>query len=312
MQKFLRVLLLTLSLSNTWAQTVYTLSKDSISYQERTNGQQIFNNIAWSHAYAEEIPLGFSFPFLDTSFNSVFLEASGRLVFDADHHYWVDLNTIGWLRAAPDLDSSRVEVYRETTFDGKKLLLIQFSNARYVQDVDKRISFQLAIREGDSAISFHMGPRDNINPGDISLGPYLAYAHLTNLNTLNIANGRFWTSSNGILKDTIIRNSSSFNFLTYQLEGLWPENTLLTLYPGNKSLGLRSTTISQNYFSYNTQLLHLTAQVRSLNIYNLMGACVYRCTNPAQQLQLDFLPSGTYIAGIEATHGWSDIRITVK
>lgn len=64
----------------------YTVSTDSVAWSE-LNTQTILssNNSAWNFSY--KIPIGFTFPFLGRSFDSLTIETNGYLVFDSDRNY---------------------------------------------------------------------------------------------------------------------------------------------------------------------------------------------------------------------------------
>jgi len=291
------------------AQDQYRLEIDTLNYQSRSGGTLLFPASNWDPFQTAQINLGFNFPFMDTVVSSVKLEASGRLVFDAQHHYWLDLNTIAWLRAAPGLSSSPVRLIRESFADGSQKVILQFENARFDHNPSKVINFQIWINEQDASLSFHMGPHDSIDVQNLSMGPFLAYSKLESLNPLKFEQYHCWYGSLGQLKDTLVENRSFNAFPNYHLNGLWEENSLISLIPNN---GIGQAEIQKADFQFiptRDRILLPEGQFQ-YRICQLNGLCLEE-GSIQKSLELRSLKPGLYLIQFAADQQVQTLKIQI-
>ncbi|WP_421751592.1 hypothetical protein [Croceimicrobium sp.] len=292
------------------AQADYRLEIDTLNYQSKTEGTLVFPASNWDPFQSAQINLGFNFPFMDTVISSVKLEASGRLVFDTRHHYWLDLNTIAWLRAAPGLSSSPVRLIRESQANGAQKVILQFENARFDHNPSKAIHFQIWINEQDASLSLHMGPHDTVDVQNLSMGPFLAYSKLESLNPLKFEQYHCWYGSTGQLKDTLVENRSFNAFPSYSINSLWAENSLIRLIPTN-TIGQSEIQKSDFQFIHKKDCILLPEGLYQYRICQLNGICLEEGTI-REKLELGALRPGFYLIQFASDQHFQTLKIQIQ
>lgn len=278
------------------AQYQYQLTLSSASYQEQSGGNPAYDPSGWGNFEPHQINLGFSFDFMDTTVNAVTLEATGRLVFDPAHHYWLDMTTVANFESKPGINTSPISIHHNTLGDGSKLVRIQYKNATYKDDATKTINFSITLYEKDNAIELHMGPRDDVSGSNaVYLGPYLGYYHSSAPAQANFDFGRNWTGDFPNLDDTTFYGTQN-NFLNFTLNELAPENQIVRLEP------LTSVTIPEEeeharvYFDATKKMLHVeTLSELELQLKNSSGQAIWQTKNASSPTDLSFLKPGCYI-----------------
>jgi hypothetical protein len=173
----------------------------------------------------EGIELPFAFPLLDSNFHSLRYEYTGRLVFDAQHHYWIDLFTLAnFEEASLSNNGKSIAGYRLPTKEDPAFL-IQLQNVRFSSHTDVSIDFQIRLYP-DGRLSFHHSLQEgNEAVFKQQLGPYTGIfkARTFSPPTYDYIQTLLYSSP---LKDTVLQGES--NVLQYKLK--------YTLKDGNKIL----------------------------------------------------------------------------
>jgi hypothetical protein len=135
----------------------YTVSAATETWQE-LNSQTILNanNSAWNFSY--KIPVGFSFHYLGSDFDSVRIETNGYLVFDTDRNYSITAFA-GFEDAIDEAGNHSVLGYELSGNSGTRILKIQFLNTCNIQSEAKFFSYQVWLKE-TGEVEFHVGPND--------------------------------------------------------------------------------------------------------------------------------------------------------
>ena len=76
----------------------YSFSQSKESYKQLENGISINAANLWSGFQAFSIPMGFNFHYMDSTFASVSLEATGRVIFDEKHFYYADMFVVAGMQ----------------------------------------------------------------------------------------------------------------------------------------------------------------------------------------------------------------------
>lgn len=163
----------------------------------------------------ERIDLPFDFPMLDTSFRSLRYEYTGRLVFDGQHNYWIDLFTLANFEEASLSNNGKSAAgYRLPTKEDPAFL-IQLQNIRFSSHPEQSIDFQLRLYP-DGKLSFHHSLQDgNEAVFKQQLGPYSGIFNASSFSppTYNYIQTLLHSSP---LKDTLLHGES--NVLRYKLQ----------------------------------------------------------------------------------------------
>ena len=123
----------------------YTLQHDSVAWQP-LNSLTLLNlvNTPWETSY--RVSLGFSFPFLGQTFDSVTVASNGSLSFDANKRYsMIMYHTFGNVQDTSGNWS--VLGYSLTGDSGARILTIQYTNVADLVFPNKSLSYQILIHE---------------------------------------------------------------------------------------------------------------------------------------------------------------------
>jgi len=279
------------------AQPDYQLQLSQAPYQELSGGALAYDGSSWGGYMPYTINLGFPFTFMDTTVTAVTLEATGRLVFDVNHNYWLDMTTVANFQSKAAPDYSPITIHRKSLADQSQVLIIQYKEAVYQQDTSLSINFQLRLYQRDNAIEMHMGPRDDVQGSNaIFLGPYLGYYHSPNPSQANFTYGRNWTGKLDDKTDTVFSGSNT-GFLNFTLDDLTATDQVVRLKPlSTVGVNLQHNKKPQIYFNPATAKLSLesySGPVLRLEITNTSGKTVYR-KEVGQVTDLSFLKPGYY------------------
>ncbi len=136
----------------------YYFTQGTQTYSEETGGTSVNGTTVWSTAQAFWTPIGFSFTFMGNTYDSVKVEATGRIIFDNSHYYFFDGFAVYGLRDKGTSSSQSPITAHLTGSPGNRILKIQYKNATYTGDQTATVNFQVWLHESDNALELHMGP----------------------------------------------------------------------------------------------------------------------------------------------------------
>ena len=76
----------------------YSFSQPKASYKQLENGISLNTENPWSGFQSFAILMGFDLQFMDSTFTSVSLEATGRVIFDEKHFYYADMFVVAGMQ----------------------------------------------------------------------------------------------------------------------------------------------------------------------------------------------------------------------
>ena len=290
-------------------QQGFQVNLSHFSFQEKQGGSLIFPAGAWGPSTSASVNLGFNFSFLDSSFSRFDIEASGRIVFDAAHKYWLDLNTIAWIQSS---SSSQVSLIYETAWDGTAIVTIQFKEVALVDAPQKRLSYQISFYESDQSVAFHMGPHDSLSFSDFELGPFLAYAKLDNINTMHFEQYHCWYRDSANLQDTMIYNATFPQFMSKEVESIWASGTRIHLSPKSYQASLDDGKYVECFFIQSKkEFVHPFAQI-VLKVHRMDGSRSHVVRSQQSSIDLSFLKPGIYLLEWEELGETKTQKILIK
>ena len=159
----------------------YYFSENSASYEPLTDSISINNSAVWSGFQTFNVPIGFSFNYMDDNFTTFDFEASGRIIFDANHYYFADLFTVAGLEDKGSSSSLSPISYKVEGVAGSQIFKLEVSNATFSGDLTSTVSFQIWLYEADGNLELHMGPNTINSPSSAFVnGPFCAVHHVNN------------------------------------------------------------------------------------------------------------------------------------
>lgn len=159
----------------------------------------------WSTAQAFWTPIGFNFTFMGNTYDSVKVEATGRIIFDNSHYHFFDGFAVYGLRDKGTSSSQSPITAHLTGAPGNQILKIQFKNATYTGDQTATVNFQLWLHEADNALELHMGPTTiNNMAGAIGSGAGSGVFNVTSYTPLTYGYGLVAYGSPTALNDSTI------------------------------------------------------------------------------------------------------------
>ncbi len=206
----------------------YFFSQYTQSYTNLSNTISINNGNIWSGFQTFTVPIGFSFDFMGNSFNSVELEATGRLIFDVNHYYFADMFVVSGMEDKGTSSSLSPLSYKLTGSVGTQILKIEINNATYQNDPASTVNYQIWLYEESSTIELHMGPNTINNPSlSFPSGPFSGVYHITTFSPVTYGYGLALFgnpllptdttfSGTGINTSNIILNNIPNNSMVYQ------------------------------------------------------------------------------------------------
>ncbi len=163
----------------------YYFSKANQSFEFLEDSISINNGALWSGFKTFTIPIGFAFKFMDKSFSTVKLEATGRLIFDANHYYYADLFVVSGLQDKGIASSLSPLSYKLSGTTGNRILKIEIKNATFSKDLSSTINYQIWLYENNSKLELHMGPNTIVNTANaFTSGPYCGLFHVSTYSPL--------------------------------------------------------------------------------------------------------------------------------
>lgn len=179
MKYILFLSLILIGISKSYSQA-YTFSQSKAVYMNLQNEISINSENTWSGFKAFSIPIGFSFNFMDSIFTSLSVEATGRLIFDANHYYYADMFVVAGMQDKGTVSSLSPLSYQLTGLRGNQILKIEINNATYKKDLNSTINYQIWLYESNGTIELHMGPNNIVNPEiAFSRGPFSGVFNVT-------------------------------------------------------------------------------------------------------------------------------------
>jgi hypothetical protein len=159
----------------------YSFAQSTSTYTDISAGTTLFPNMAWDEEEAA-IPIGFSFSFLGSSFDTVNINTDGFLFFDEQYQHvgaasYQDL----YSKQLSNNEMSTISYQLEGTA-GTQLLKIEFKNcAVYEGTGDDAVNFQIWLHESDNSIEYHYGNHQISDPAtayDENGGPQIGLMNL--------------------------------------------------------------------------------------------------------------------------------------
>lgn len=311
MKRFSVLIALLLSVFSLQAQ-IYYFSHGTQTYTELTNATSVNNGQVWSGFQTFSIPIGFTFDYMSTSFQTVDLEATGRLIFDANHFYYADMFVAQGLRDAGSTSSQSPISYKVVGIPGDRVLKIEIKDATYSGDMTANVNFQIWLYEGDGALELHMGPTTIPNPGGaFSNGnPFSGLHRVTQFSPLTYHYGLLLHGDPASPGDSTI-SGSSMNVFGITLSGApvdgqkyrfgttipasisEPGERVFSIYP-NPAGPFAKLAIDAEF-----------AEAVELQLLDLSGRRIaaFEVNTTTTQLDLSAIPKGMYVIGSKVT-GW--------
>ena len=167
------------SISKSYTQA-YSFSQSQEVYIALEASTSINKDSIWSGFQAYTIPIGFPFSYMDSSFTTVSLEATGRLIFDDAHYYYADMFVVLGMQDKGGSSSLSPLSYQLSGTLGDQILKIEIQNATYNNDLNSTINYQIWLYESDGKIELHMGPNIIAHPESAFIrGPFSGVFHMT-------------------------------------------------------------------------------------------------------------------------------------
>lgn len=142
---------------------VYEFSKKNEAYTELNSSVKIFGDTLWDEE-SYLLPINFTFKFLNRTYQQVKLDGNGMLTFgdDTSKAYFIGF---GADLSAKGTSSSLSPIsFKLDTFNGFRILKIEYKNARFFSDAAvSNVNFQIWLYEYYNAIEVHIGACNTIN-----------------------------------------------------------------------------------------------------------------------------------------------------
>ena len=168
----------------------YSFSQSKESYKQLENAVSINAENLWSGFQTFSIPIGFNFHYMDSTFTSVSLEATGRVIFDEKHFYYADMFVVAGMQDKGTMNSLSPLSYQLSGDQGDQILKIEINNATYKKDLSSTINFQIWLYENNGTIELHMGPNSITNPeAALALGPFSGVFNVTSFSPTTFGYG---------------------------------------------------------------------------------------------------------------------------
>ena len=189
MKQIILLSLFLLSLAKSYSQS-YSFSQSQEPYIPLVDGTSINKDSIWNGFQAHPIPIGFSFSYMDSSFTSVSLEATGRLIFDDNHYYYADMFVVLGMQDKGSSHSLSPLSYQVSGDIGDQILKIEINNATYKKDLSSTINYQIRLYESNGTLELHMGPNNISNPEAAFIkGPFSGVFNVTSFSPITFAYG---------------------------------------------------------------------------------------------------------------------------
>lgn len=222
----------------------YNVQIENVPFDTTASGETFLPK-SWSGFNGVKKSLPFSFPFLDSTFNSVRYECTGRLIFDDNHHYYVDLFTMVSLEdAIISRHGNSTSKFTIDTLSEVKSVTFQVLNARLSANTKKSIDFQIQLFE-DGSISYQAHFKEAFDIRyDLYYGPFTGVYRVKTFQPLTFFEGRNWLNIPNT-QDTIFKGIVP-DYLDYKLNSFIKSNDKIVMSPRSKVLGVKEKSQSKN------------------------------------------------------------------
>lgn len=228
-----------LSISHSYSQA-YSFSQSKELYTFLEDATSINAGNVWSGFQAFEIPIGFPFTFMDSTFTSVSIEATGRLIFDENHYYYADMFVVAGMQDKGLENTLSPLSYQLFGSIGNQILKIEIKNATYKKDLASTINYQIWLHESNGTIELHMGPSTIANSENaFSLGPFSGVFKVTSFSPTTFGYGYAILGSSMSPADTTFVGTG-INDFGFRLDNVPLETTVykfLTEMPPLREVG---------------------------------------------------------------------------
>ncbi len=198
-----------------------------------TNGDTLFNGASWRNGNRQEIQLPFAFKFFDASFQSVFYETTGRLVFDANHFYFVDaISCIGFAdEGAGTSKTLSPVIVTVDSVGGEKKVRIRAQNVRLRNAPTKSVNFEIQLHENNTIHCF-VGNHSPINTDtEINFGPYMGVYNLESISpAVKFKNSQNVVGTTNNPRDTCFDGEIA-DYLSFELKDFPNSGTKISITP---------------------------------------------------------------------------------
>ena len=212
MKNILILFFFLIALSQSYAQS-YSFSQSKGLYTHLENGTSINAEKVWSGFQSFSIPIGFSFDYIDSTFTSVSLEATGRLIFDENHYYYADMFVVAGMQDKGTENSLSPLSYELSGTIGDQVLKIEINNATYKKDLSSTINYQIWLYENNGTIELHMGPNSIEHPETtLDRGPFSGVFNMISFSPTTYAYGYALLGSSESPSDTTFVGTGTNSF----------------------------------------------------------------------------------------------------
>jgi hypothetical protein len=170
----------------------YSVVQDSVPWQE-LQAQTLINtiNVPWEEQYA--VGIGFNFPFMGSSFDSVIITKNGGLLFGGQGAYSF-IAFQGFSNRTDTNGLHSVLSYDVSGGVGSRICTIQFKNMARASHPREEFSFQLKLYEANGTIAFVSG---GLQTPENDQGTEPALLGMYNINQDTPVYGLFATDASG-------------------------------------------------------------------------------------------------------------------
>lgn len=242
------------------AQCYYKIEFSNDTYPAPiTNGDTLFNAQPWGSSNRQKINLPFAFKFFDSVFQSVYYEASGRLVFDDNHHYFADLiSCIGYQDEAGFSVKTLSPIISVTeTTPNEAVVRIRAQNVRLELDPNKQVNFEIQIHQNNTIKCFIDTHSAIIPNKDISYGPYIGAYHLQSISPVIFKSIQNILGSINTVHDTCTSGEIT-DYLDFEFDDFPQQGTVITLKP-LASVGIHKPLVSVPTITVQDDCIYITS-----------------------------------------------------
>ena len=284
----------------------YYFWQSNETYTPITGGTSVNGTTVWNDFDVFNVPIGFTFDFMDAAFTSFDFEATGRVIFDASHYYFADMMVVNGLQDKGAGTSLSPISYEVTGSPGTQIFKLEISNATFSGDLTATVDFQIWIYEELSRIELHSGPNNIPVPvGAFSgTGPSSGVFHVTNWAPLTYAYGLMAYGDPVTPEDTIFSGTGINTFDIY-VDG-WPAEDEMYIYSDSSAFMELEKTENQSLKIWPNpagEFLFVDGveSGTEIELYDLSGVLKFReILGPDLHMDIANLAQGAYLVKVMA------------
>ena len=277
------------------AQT-YSFTQLTDPYVELSGATTLTTTAPWTYASAFTVPIGFTFNFMGTNYNSVYVEGSGFTYFDFNYYY-LSLPFCVKLKSKGSSGNNSPISYSTTGTVGSRILKIQWKNAGFHYDTTSTINFQMWLYETSNIVEVHIGPNNVPNPSVVyqengSAGPVVGVYRYT-----SGSNCAYSACLAGNASSAVVYNlNGNINLFGTSITGTPADGTVYKFDPSligiaeQNSAPFTISNLTGEYMQINSESF-----VENCTLYSLDGKTRLQRKPEGTQLFIGDLPAGMYI-----------------